>query len=88
MGNCHKNEFAQHSILDSTLLLLHINDLPDDYNSNITIYADNTTLYSKWEQASDLWQQLKLASDLQDFRAGSEFLISMLENSACFVWPA
>ena len=54
---------------------------------HIAIYADDTTLYSKQEQASDLWQQLKLASDLQDTRAGSGFLISMLENSTCFVWP-
>ena len=31
---------------------------------NIAIYADDTTLYSKCEQASDLWQQLELASEL------------------------
>ena len=52
---------------------------------HIAIYADDTTLYSKREQASDLSQQLKLASDLQDTRAGSGFLISILENSTCFV---
>ena len=37
---------------------------------NIAIYADDTTLYSKCDQASDLWQQLELSfeleSDLQD----------------------
>ena len=38
-------------------------------------------------RTSDLWQQLKLASDLQNTRAEYGFLISMLENSACFVWP-
>ena len=32
---------------------------------NIAIYADDTTLYSKCDQASDLWQQLKLASELE-----------------------
>ena len=32
----------------------------------IAIYADDTTLYSNCDQASDLWQQLELASDLQD----------------------
>ena len=28
-------------------------------------YADDTTLYSKCDQASDLWQQLELASELE-----------------------
>ena len=32
---------------------------------NIAIYADDTTLYSKCDQASDLWQQLELASELE-----------------------
>ena len=31
-----------------------INDLPDDVICNIAIYADNTTRYSKSDQASDL----------------------------------
>ena len=43
-------------ILGPTLSLLYINDLPDDVICNIAIYADNTTLYSKCDQASDLWQ--------------------------------
>ena len=37
----------------------------DDVISNITIYADDTTLYSKCDQASDLWQQLELVSELE-----------------------
>ena len=49
----------------STLFLLYINDLPDDVICNIAIYADDTTLYSKCNQASDLWQQLELASELE-----------------------
>ena len=48
-----------------TLFLLYINDLPDDAICNISIYADDTTLYSKCDQASDLWQQLELASELE-----------------------
>ena len=32
---------------------------------NIAIYADDTTLYSKCHQASDLWQQLELDSELE-----------------------
>ena len=55
----------QGSILGLKLFVLYINDLPDDIICNITIYADDTTLYSKCDQASDLWQQLELASELE-----------------------
>ena len=48
-------------ILCPTLFLLYINDLPDNVICNIAIYADDTTLYSKCDQACDLWQQLELA---------------------------
>ena len=52
-------------MLHSTLFLLYINDLPDDVICNIAIYADDTTLYSKCDQASGLWQQLELATELE-----------------------
>ena len=51
------------SILGATLLPLHINDFPNVI-CNIVIYADDTTLYSKCDQASDLWQQLELTFEL------------------------
>ena len=53
------------SILNPTLFLSYINDLLDDAICNTAIYADDTTLYSKCDQASDLWQQLELASELE-----------------------
>ena len=44
-------------ILGPKLFLLNINDLPDDFICNIAIYTNDTTLYSKCNQASDMWQQ-------------------------------
>ena len=52
-------------ILGPTLYLLYINDLPDNVICDIAIYTDDNTLYSKCDQASDLWQQLELASELE-----------------------
>ena len=70
-------------IVGSTLFLLYINDLPDDLICDIAIYAGNTTLCSKCDQASDLWQQLALASELEADLQGTvdwDLLISMLEK--------
>ena len=70
-GNLHKNiqlmleVLKKRSIFGPTLFLLNINDLPDDIICGIAIYADDTTLYSKCGQASDLWEQLELVSELE-----------------------
>ena len=55
----------QGSILSPALFRLYINDLHDGVFCNIAIYADDTTLYSKCDQVSGLWQQLELASELE-----------------------
>ena len=46
----------QGSILGPALFLLNISDLTDKIICNIVIYADDDTLYSKCDQASNLWQ--------------------------------
>ena len=55
----------QGSVLSFTLLPLYINELPGNVVCDIAIYADDTTLCSKYDQASDLWQQLELTSELE-----------------------
>ena len=61
--------------------LLYIKDLPDDFICNIAICAGDTTLYSKCDQASDLWQQLELASELEsDLRDTEDWGMKWLVN--------
>ena len=53
------------SILGPTLFLLYNNNLTEDVLCDIAIYADDTTLYCTCDRASDLWQQIELASELE-----------------------
>ena len=78
-----------HMNIQLMLFLLYINDnVNNDVICDIAIYADDTTLYCKCDQASDLWQQLELASelesDLQDIGVRSGLLISMLGKLSWF----
>ena len=50
----------QNSILGPTLFLLYINDLPGNVICNVAICADDTTVYSKCDPASDLWQTTRI----------------------------
>ena len=54
MGTLHKNIHLILEFHKALFLVLYINSLPDDVINNITIYADDTTLYPKCDQASDL----------------------------------
>ena len=63
------NGFSEGSIPVLTRFQLYINDLPNDVICNINVYINvYTALYSKYEQAPCLWQQLEnyfeLESDL------------------------
>ena len=91
----------QGSILGFTLFLLYTN-LDNDVICNIAIYADDTTLCSKCYQASDPWEQLEMATELEsdlwdivnwgrkwlvDFNTGKTQLISFeLFNDTRCYW--
>ena len=74
----------QELILGPTLFLPYINDLPDDVICSIAIYADDTTVYTKYDQTLICSKKLKLSSEhcglgrkwLVDFNAGKIQLAS------------
>ena len=97
MGHRHKNIQLMLEFLKCPILVLHFSYftlmtyLPDDVICNTAIYTDDTALYSKCDQASYLWEQLELASELEsdlrdtvdwgrkwlvDFNAGKTELVS------------
>ena len=73
-----KNIQLMLELLKSSFLVLHfscyiLNDFPDDAICNIAILCtvrieNDTTLYSNSDQASDLWQQLEMACELESNR--------------------
>ena len=84
---------SQGSILGPTIFLLYINDLLHDIIHNIAIYTDDTTLYSKCHQVSDLWQLLALASKTESNlwntmeRQEVTCWFQCWVNYASFLWP-
>ena len=80
-----------HGTSSFLVFLLYMNGLPDKVICNIAIHADDVIVYFKCDQASDLWQQLELVSELEsdlqdtvewgrkwlvDFNAGKTQLVS------------
>ena len=64
MENLHKNI----QLMLELILVLHFSFytiMTYDVICNIGVYADDTTLCSKRDQACDLWQWLELASELE-----------------------
>ena len=55
----------QDSVPGPTVFLHCNNDLSDDVVCNTSSYVDDTNIYSKCDQAFDLWQQLELTSELE-----------------------
>ena len=95
MGSPLKNiqlmlEFLRAPFLVLWCFLLYINGLPDDVICDIAIYADDATVYCKCGQASDLWQQLELASELEsDLRDtvdwGKKWIVDFSDGKAQLV---
>ena len=66
MESLHKNIHLMQEFLKAPFLVLHFSYYTLLYIiCDIAIYADDTTLYSKCDRASDLWQQLELGSELE-----------------------
>ena len=75
------------SILRPTLFLFCMNDLLDDVIYNIAIYPHDTTFFRKWDQASDLWQQLSWCLVFEfEFELWNTVDRSKKWLVDCFIW--
>ena len=88
MVSLHKNIQLMQKFLKAPFLVLHFSYYILITFCDIAIYADDTTPFSECNQASDLWQQLELASglesDLPDTGVRSSLFISMLGKLSWF----
>ena len=58
-------KFSQEYLVNAGVPQGSINDSPDDVICDTAIHVDGTNLYFKCDQASGLWQQLELASEIE-----------------------
>ena len=78
MESLHKNILLMLEFLKAPFLVLHFSDVICD----IAIYADDTTLYSKCDWASDLQDSVDLGKKwLVDFSAGKTQLVSFDQSN-------
>ena len=81
-------DVSQDSILGPTIFY---NDLLNDLVCNVAIYADDTTLFSKCDQASELWQQVEFSpgfeSDLRGIvQWGRKCLVNLNARNTRIDW--
>ena len=67
-GKCSQECIVNSGVSQGSILSpahLYNNDLLDDVICNNAIYAADTTVYSKCDLTSDLWQRLELVYELE-----------------------
>ena len=86
------NGAPQGPITGPKLFLLYIKDIPDDAICNIAIYADGTSLYPRCDLVFNLWQTLKLVSQLEsdlgdtvDYSKKWHFNFNSGKKSTCLI---
>ena len=97
MGSLHKNTQLMLEFLKVPFLVQHFSyytvmTFMIMLFCNVTIYADDTTLCSKCDQASDMWQQLELASELESYLRdtvdwGKKWLVNFNAGRKTYIAP-
>ena len=75
------------SVLDPLLFLLYINDLPDNIQSQVRLFADGTAVYLTVSNIKIIWY---FSQNLSLFSIGRELGIWSLTkaNARCSILPA
>ena len=71
----------QGSVLGPLLFLIYINDLPDNINSEVYMYADHTKIYREIKTIED---QTILQSDLDTLTRWSDVWLLKFHPEKCF----